>query len=238
MTYIRLFVVPLLVISTIIIITIIVTIRRKRKDHECSRLCFVGSRVEGFAKIRGGDNYYKVHEDLENPEKAAETMDALNKIAMALMNHLESKYSSGFDSIDPKYRKRVKNSITQLRKNYRASNLEENIPERSGGDTSYVIDKGDVFAMCLRDPKNGNKLDNQMNDLTFVMLHEMTHLFTNTFGHDQLFWNNFKFILEEAVDAHLYVPIDYKHNGSPYCGIVITYSPLFDSSLLKYKAIT
>ena len=53
----------------------------------------------------------------------------------------------------------MKFGIVSLSKNYNRDNLEENIPDRSGGDTSYVIDKGTTFAMCLRDPKNDNKLD-------------------------------------------------------------------------------
>jgi len=224
----------LIFLLIIAIIWIVVILCKSKKEQPCCQH-FIGSRVEGFQKIRAGNNFYKVHEDLDNPERAAETMDKLNTIAITMISHLETKYSNGVDTIKPEYRKLVRNSITQLRKNYRPSNLEENIPERSGGDTSYVINKGDTFAMCLRDPKENNKLDDKMNDLTFVLLHEMTHLFTNTFGHDTLFWNNFKFMLEEASEAGLYNPIDYKRNGSPYCGIVITYSPLFDKSLLEYK---
>ncbi len=192
---------------------------------------------EGFAQVRGGEQFYRVHEDLENPEGAAETMDKLNIIANTMMGHLETKYSTEDKAryfIKPEYVETVLYGIAAMRRNYKAANLEENIPERSGGDTSYVIDKGSVFAMCLRDPRNNNKLDTKMNSLIFVLMHELTHLFTKGYGHDAIFWNNFRFVLQEAANAGLYTPINYRTTGSPYCGIVISYSPLFDRKLANY----
>lgn len=193
-------------------------------------------QIEGFAMVRAGSNSYKVHEDLDNPQGAAQTMEKLNITATQLIDHLYTKYidGEGLVLIDPKHQKTVREGIKALKKNFRVANMEENIPERSGGDTSYVIDKGDVFAMCLRDPKNNNKLDDKYNNLVFVLLHELTHLFTSSFGHDTLFWNNFRFVLQEAVSINIYTPIDYKRTGSPYCGIVVTYSPLYDMSLKNY----
>lgn len=195
--------------------------------------------VESFESIKVGSNSYKVHEDLINPKLAAETMDSLNTYAHQMIKKLNDKYihdSRGIDTIKPEYRDIVITGITELTKNFKTANMEENIPERSGGDTSYVIDKGDVFAMCLRDPKKNNVVDvaNDMNELKFVLLHEMTHLFTSTFGHDKLFWENFRFILQEAVEERIYTPVNYKINKQPYCGIVISYSPLFDKELSDY----
>ncbi len=193
-------------------------------------------KVEAFASVRIGSNSYKVHEDLENPYKAAELMDQLNVTARTFIDRLKSKFTPDkINNIHPQYRDRVTYCIDALQRNYRSANLEENIPERSGGDTSYVIDKGEVFAMCLRDPHQNNKLDDKkLNELTFVLIHELTHLGTQTYGHDDLFWNNFKFLLQEAVKFGLYKPVDYKKVGSPYCGIVISYSPLYDPKLVEY----
>lgn len=195
--------------------------------------------IESFESIRVGANSYKVHEDLTDPKMAAETMDALNHTAHQLIALLNNNYinnQQGEDSVKPEYRDLVKTGIARLTKNFKTANMEENIPERSGGDTSYVIDKGDVFAMCLRDPHNNNVVDvsNNMNELKFVLIHEMAHLFTSTYGHDSLFWNNFKFMLQEASIAGLYNPINYKKNKRPYCGIVISYSPLYDVQLKEY----
>lgn len=194
-------------------------------------------RFESFANIKVGANSYKVHEDLQNPKDAAITMDRLNATAKKLIDHLIRKYISNpnnLNLIKNQKRKIVSNGIKAMKRNFKTANMEENIPERSGGDTSYVIDKGQVFAMCLRDPKKNNEMEKNENDLTFVLIHELAHLFTSTYGHDILFWNNFNFLLQEAVSINLYEPVDYKKTGSPYCGIVVTYSPLFDKSLTSY----
>lgn len=193
-------------------------------------------KTEAFVKIRVGGNDFKVHEDLDNPEEAARVMSRLNDTANQLIDVLKNKYilGDGMTKIKPEFKDRVRKGINDLIKNYRTPNLEENIPERSGGDTSYVIDKGDTFAMCLRSPEQGNKLEKNYNDLAFVLFHEMTHLFNETYGHDFMFWSNFRFVLTEAVEAGLYQSVDYKKTKSPYCGIKITYSPLHDTELPSY----
>ncbi len=226
--------------ACVIIALVIISIniyQRLSPKHICEHKTVSDLVKEDFAQVRGGDNYYKVHEDLDNPQGAAETMNKLNTIAMTLINYLEHKYNSIENiryHIKPEYVSTVQDGIRALKRNYKTASLEENIPERSGGDTSYVIDKGAVFAMCLRDPKNNNQLDDKINGLVFVLVHEMSHLFTRTYGHDASFWNNFRFMLKEASNIGVYTPINYNRTGSPYCGIVITYSPLFDSNLIDY----
>lgn len=196
--------------------------------------CF--QQYESFQQFNINGQDYKVHEDLENPQLAAETMDQLNKTAITLINYLQLEYidKDRINMISKDKQKTVLYGIKSLKKNYKTANLEENIPERSGGDTSYVIDKGEIFAMCIRDPKNENKIDPKINDLTFVLIHEMAHLFTKTFGHDKLFWENFRFLLKEAAAIGIYESKDYKKNKSPYCGILISYSPLYDNALTDY----
>lgn len=200
-------------------------------------LPLVLSKKESFAKVRGGDNVYMVHEDLENPQLAAETMDKLNSIATTIIDRVYKKYVEGdsINNIKDEYKKTVINGAKSLKKKFKSANMQENIPERSGGDTSYVINKGDVFAMCLRDPKDGNKIDNTTNTLTFVLIHELSHIFSATFGHDDVFWNNFRFLLQEAVEMGIYNKVDYRETASPYCGIIVTYSPLYDARLVNYR---
>lgn len=223
------------IVALILAAIIAIIIWRSIPDSFENRMeCF--QQYEPFEQFDVNGQKYKVHEDLENPQLAAETMDQLNKTAITLIAYLDSEYINGnrIDAIKPDKQKVVLYGIKSLKKNYKTANLEENIPERSGGDTSYVIDKGEIFAMCIRDPKNGHKIDPKTNDLTFVLIHEMAHLFTKTFGHDKLFWENFRFLLQEATNIGLYEPKDYKKNKSPYCGILISYSPLYDNSLTDY----
>lgn len=204
---------------------------------------FVGSKgvvgfVESFTDIKIGGRSYKVHEDLSGPHGAAVLLSDLDKIGQELIDRLQRLYISGseLEQVRPEFRPIVVEGIRQLTSRFASANLEENLPSRSGGDTSFVVDKGKVFAMCLRDPKKEDRLDSNGNALTFVLIHEMAHLFTTTFGHDELFWNNFAFLLSEAVRAGIYTSTDYSKVSMPYCGIDISYSPLFDEKVTPYRA--
>ena len=51
---------------------------------------------------------------------------------------------------------------------------------------------------------------------------------TKSIGHKPEFWENFRFLIEEAVKLKIYTPIDYKKTKQPYCGMDITDNPYFD----------
>ena len=93
--------------------------------------------------------------------------------------------------------------------------------------TAYSENKGEKLAFCLNTTKNGNKLID-LNTLTFVALHELSHIMTVSIGHKQEFWQNFKFLLENAKQAGIYDPIDYKKKPKEYCGMTINDNPYYD----------
>jgi len=93
--------------------------------------------------------------------------------------------------------------------------------------TAYSENKGEKLAFCLNTTKKGNKLID-LNTLTFVALHELSHIMTESVGHKQEFWQNFKFLLQNAKHSGIYDPIDYKKNPQQYCGMDITDNPYFD----------
>jgi predicted metal-dependent hydrolase len=62
----------------------------------------------------------------------------------------------------------------------------------------------------------------------FVATHEIAHIMTTSVGHTEEFWNNFKFLLENAVELKLYTPVDYKKEPEGYCGMDITDNPYYD----------
>lgn len=193
---------------------------------------------EDFTTIKIGGNSYQVDEDFENPQIAAETMDKLNQIAKKLISFVDNKYNNnvgdGYYKLKEEYRKHVTDGINRLKKNFITANMQENIPSKSGGDTSYVLNKGDVFAMCIRDPNDKNEIQDNFNELVFVLVHELSHIFTKGYGHDDEFWTNFRFLLNEATEMKEYKKTNYAAITMPYCGISITYSPLFDIKLKDY----
>jgi hypothetical protein len=93
--------------------------------------------------------------------------------------------------------------------------------------TAYSENKGEKIAFCLNTSKEGNKLID-INTLTFVALHELSHIMTESIGHKQEFWQNFKFLLQNAKDAGIYIPVDYKKKPKQYCGMSINDNPYYD----------
>jgi predicted metal-dependent hydrolase len=93
--------------------------------------------------------------------------------------------------------------------------------------TAYSENKGEKIAFCLNKTKHSSTLID-LNTLTFVALHELSHVMTVSVGHKQEFWQNFKFILENAKKAGLYTPVDYKKKPENYCGMTITDNPYYD----------
>ena len=93
--------------------------------------------------------------------------------------------------------------------------------------TAYSENKGEKIAFCLNTTKQGSDLID-INTLTFVALHELSHIMTSSVGHKQEFWQNFKFLLENAKAANIYQPIDYKNSPKEYCGMTLNDNPYYD----------
>ena len=92
--------------------------------------------------------------------------------------------------------------------------------------TSYSVNKGEKIVFCLRSRDKNNQLMDA-NTMTFVALHELAHIATETVGHDETFWKNFKWLLQNAVKIGVYKDQDFKKQPVEYCGIQITDSPLY-----------
>lgn len=93
--------------------------------------------------------------------------------------------------------------------------------------TAYSENKGEKLAFCLNTEKNGTTMIDE-HTLTFVAIHELSHIATKSIGHKSEFWENFKFLLEQAKAAGLHTPKDYKKEPQKYCGMTIRDNPVFD----------
>ena len=188
------------------------------------------SRINAFLVKSNVDNMsYKVHAAYGKPKNAANTLAMLNKTAVDLLKHLKKKYKphdKNSDSI-------IKSKIRFLLKNYDPDNIVENAPDNIHKSTSYTQNKGELLAMCLRprDPNDNNDVFHNDNILKFVLIHEMAHMMTYEYGHGRGFWINFKFLLQEAVEAGIYKPVSYRENPINYCGMDVDYNPLYDPRL-------
>ena len=109
-------------------------------------------------------------------------------------------------------------------KNFNADAISEG--SENAKYTSYSVNKGEKVVLCLRSRDKNNKLMD-LNTMMFVSLHELAHISSKTIGHDEAFWNNFKWLLQHAVKTGIYQQQDFKQKPVEYCGIQITDSPLY-----------
>ena len=97
--------------------------------------------------------------------------------------------------------------------------------ETGFGETSaaYTVNKGDQLRICVRDEKSDNLFEDE-NTMVFVMLHELAHLMSKSYGHNLEFKKNFSYIAKIAVEIGVYKYEDFNKNPQTYCGTDITNS--------------
>jgi hypothetical protein len=163
----------------------------------------------GLIKVRS-----KIDEKEYTVQVKEDSLDAANLIAkireklVILMEHLEKSFSLNDER------------VRLLKKNFRPDRLKEGVD--TPGYTSYSINKGEQIVLCLR--SNDKLVD--LNTMLFVVLHEFAHLSTESIGHTEEFWDNFKWILEESINIGIYTKQEFKVKNVEYCGMTITSSPL------------
>ena len=167
---------------------------------------------------------YKVVSKFPSHVDASERLAYVNAFSIQLLRHMRNKYLWNTDNAY------YKNITQNLLNRYNPENLMEHAP-KGDVNTSYVKNKGDVFAVCLREKQTGkhNLIDKHM--LEFVILHELSHLASNGFGHGHEFWINFKILLIEAQKIKLHQPRDYAVRPATYCSLYLNYNPYFDDKI-------
>jgi len=117
--------------------------------------------------------------------------------------------------------------VRQLVSGFNPAKVMETLP--TSAFTAYSENKGEKVAFCLNQQKadNNNLIDE--NTLLFVAIHELAHIMTKSIGHKSEFWANFKFLLENAKDAGIHDPVDYKKKPQEYCGMKIRDNPYYDA---------
>lgn len=164
---------------------------------------------EGLIKVRSKiDNEEYTVQIKDDATDAADLIATIKNKLKTLLEHLEKTYGNS------------DNRVEMLKDNYKPDRVSEGID--TPGYTSYSINKGEQIVLCLR---NKDKLMD-INTMTFVVLHEFAHLATESIGHTEEFWINFKWILEESINIGIYTRQDFKNKNVDYCGIKITSTPL------------
>lgn len=184
-------------------------------------LIVILSRDDNFAVQSTIDGeIYQVDKYGSTPQKSADIIATINIRIIKLLRHLKEKYIQCKGC----HKKPKSNVIQFLLFNFNPDVIVENSPRNAPSKTSYTTNKGEKLHLCLKSKETGEYHD--INTLMFVTLHELSHMATKQFNHVPEFWQNFKFILEEAIEIGVYKPVDYSRYPTRYCGMDITSSPL------------
>lgn len=116
-------------------------------------------------------------------------------------------------------------AMRRITERYKPNKIMETLP--TSEHTAYTENKGKKIAFCLDTEREGGRLID-INTLTFVGLHEISHIGCKSIGHTPEYWAIFKQVLSHAVDAGAYDPVDYSRSPARYCGMQITDNPYFD----------
>jgi len=154
--------------------------------------------------------------NLADKQQAADCLARVRGKLLRLMRDLQQS--------DPE-----KPFVKQMIRNFDAdpSRFSESAPDASY--TSYSVNKGEKIYMCLRQRNEREELVDE-NIVTFVSLHELSHIGTADVGHTPNFWNNFGWLLKRAEELQIYQFQDFAAHPVEYCGIRITDKPTYDKS--------
>jgi hypothetical protein len=178
-------------------------------DNFNSDLVYVHSTVDG--------QRYLVR-NLDDKQQAANTLATIKINLVNLNDTLKVKYPK-----DP--------AINRLISKFNPDKIIE--VEQGSKYTSYSVNKGEKMVLCMRSRStsvNTDTLENQ-NTIMFVAIHELAHIMTESVGHTDEFWGNFKFLLKHATRLGIYKNVDYGKQPEEYCGIEVTDSPLNDTNI-------
>lgn len=154
------------------------------------------------------DNRKYLVQNLPDRQKAAEMLADINSDLIRLIRFIVSKYSN-----DPLHR----DASLYLQKSYNPNTLCEGAP--NSGYTSMTINKGEKLLLCIRQTDNAFV---DKNVVMYVAVHELAHIFTfGETGHTDLFWSNFRLMLNDAIELGIYTKMNFANKHENYCGIKI-----------------
>jgi hypothetical protein len=152
--------------------------------------------------------------DRKEVQRAADLLAKVTKKCGEMVKYLNEKYPD-------------KENVKRLVNGFNPKKIIETLP--TSEYTAYSENKGEKIAFCLNLEKKENHRLIDEHTLTFVALHELSHIATKSVGHKSEFWENFKFILENAKEAGIHEPANYKESPQKYCGMTIRDNPFYDA---------
>lgn len=115
-----------------------------------------------------------------------------------------------------------KERSTKICERWKRVKFKEILPNDS--HIAYLVDKDRILRLCFRKNFTTGEIENR-NTMMFVILHELGHLMSESYGHNAEFRNNFLELIRVAGFLKLYTPIHYSDSPTTYCGTEIYTSP-------------
>lgn len=174
-------------------------------DNINNEVTYVNSTID--------NNEYLVRKCINKKDsiKSANLLAIIREKLIKLCKYCQNKYKDN-ETVKRLVNKFNPNSLSETGKNSKY--------------TSYSVNKGDKIVLCLRSRDKHEKLID-INTLTFVAIHELAHVMTISIGHNDEFWDNFRFLLNNAIEANIYKNVNYSDNPKKYCGIMVSDNPLY-----------
>jgi hypothetical protein len=202
-------------IGTYVLVTIVFAVL----GYFIIRYFFIDN-VAPFVSEYDGKNYaVRKVGDISTKQTAANYLSVISNKIDTLVNYMHKH-----NLPDPNTAKRLYSrwSVCELK--------ETNSTERSA---AYTLNKSTEIRLCIRNSSGGFE---DPNTSMFVVLHELGHVMSISYGHEEEFKNNFSYITHLASSLGLYKPEDFKAEPKTYCGIAINTTPC-DSGSCEYKSI-
>lgn len=189
-------------LETIVIIIIVVVFLKLFFDRTMFYLN--STRVRSSIDNR----IYTVRND-KNSQASADLLAEINKRVLILINHLDNQEN-----------KTINTKLLVSR--YDPESLMENVSQEH---TTYTVNKGNEISVCLSTRDNDQHLYD-INRLMFVIIHELAHIGSESYGHGKEFVLLFIYLLKKSVELKIYEYHDYSKSPVEYCGININTTPI------------
>jgi hypothetical protein len=155
--------------------------------------------------VRHNDVYVNKAHTIQTRDLVSKEIKLFQSIAQRFINELVIAYPT-----DPKVQRLQSwsGSIRELKFN-------------SDHILASSTNKGEYISICFMDNR-GNL--NARNEVMWVLLHELAHVMTSEYKHNEHFWRHNRFLVKEAIERGYYTNVNYNESPRNFCGSVISYN--------------
>jgi hypothetical protein len=161
--------------------------------------------------------WYRVRNEPENQRKA-DLLAILNIKLNIIVDSLQQ---------DPDYSQNI--AVQRLIYNWNQGVTIKEIGKMES-DAAYVINKKHMSFCLQENPDNRKKTIEDINLMTYVGIHELSHIMSHEIGHGDEFIANFEFLLDYSKqlkyydpllhkELPLYIQLDKLNTADNYCGV-------------------